>query len=98
MKRKIMEITEIDCGDTLCERCRWKGSGYHVIPYDYPAQKDNRCEKFFKKLIDNTQSQWLRLPECLEAERLMKQADDCVALANIRAGRFTVIEEPSSQK
>ena len=55
MKRHILEITEIDCGDETCEGCRQMGFG--------------KCMRFIRRLRENTKGEFVRLPECLEAER-----------------------------
>ncbi len=80
MKRKLMVIEEIDCGEEFCEGCRHKGYGMHRVPFPDPYGNAPRCLRFIKRLKDNTQSQWYRLPECLEAERKFKKYLDSVCL------------------
>jgi len=79
MKRKILEITEIDCGDETCGKCRHK------------SVDGLWCDRFGEAIRRLWEDPAKRLPECLEAERLLKLADDAVALQNIRAGNFTVV-------
>jgi hypothetical protein len=56
MKRKILEITEIDCGDKYCGRCEHLSSrGVRCIHFDSPV--------FWDK--DGS----IRIHECLGAER-----------------------------
>jgi hypothetical protein len=70
MKRKILEITEIDCGDELCGGCRYCNNSGHPP----------RCKRFwipFSQALNG--KAWIKPPridECLEAESLMQQAID----------------------
>ena len=72
MKRKILEITEIDCGDETCEGCVYlpaSGRGYE-------------CERFKDEFSESPGGgEWNippRLPECLGAERRYKDVRSVV--------------------
>jgi len=69
MKRKLLEITEIDCGDETCDGC-----GYCNNEGSPP-----RCQLFwvpYSQALDG--KKWLRPPritECLGAERKFGDAN-----------------------
>ena len=58
MKRKILEITEIDCGDETCDGCEERI--FTVL-----------CGRFTgDHILKETGTGFGRLPECREAERV----------------------------
>lgn len=59
MKRKILEITEIDCGDETCDRC-------HLLAWNILSY----CRRFQRA---DAPRDGKRLPECLEAEKMYFQ-------------------------
>jgi hypothetical protein len=60
MKRHILEITEIDCGDETCDECEYHDGGrYRCIRFDVPLWWNNEVSR--------------RPTECLEAERAYKE-------------------------
>jgi hypothetical protein len=93
MKRKLLELTEIDCGGETCDGCRF----IEGLDFDLKLAGCGRFGIEMPMDYDATSEAIRRLPECLEAERLMKLADDAVALQNIRAGNFTVVDTPTGK-
>lgn len=63
MKRHILEITEIDCGDETCEGCNYIYKRRVGIP------TLTMCQRFTEMLTYSKEHGPGRLPECLEAER-----------------------------
>lgn len=63
MKRHILEITEIDCGDETCDGCEW----------DIQEGVSDFCRRLTKPLGYDWPIK--RLPECLEAERAYKDIE-----------------------
>lgn len=82
MKRKLLEITEIDCGDETCDGCRFKADFNAMSNSDWRTY--SMCNKWMKEVsipddalyrdvIDHRNKLVKRLPECLEAERRYKK-------------------------
>jgi hypothetical protein len=78
MIRKILEITEIDCGDTTCDGCRFKTDFGAMSNSDFRTY--SMCDRFqkevgipedalYRDVMDHRARLVLRLPECLEAEQ-----------------------------
>ena len=65
MKKKLIIEVEIDCGRKFCDGC----------DYEY----DGNCELFDKELEIEIRkdgiADYIRCPECLEAERRSKNGD-----------------------
>ena len=70
MKRKILEITEIDCGDETCDGCdEHRGIRNNDGLFVYASCFRLNKVIMFTVVPPATRERSKRLPECLEAER-----------------------------
>jgi hypothetical protein len=73
MKRKILEITEIDCGDTACDGCGNKL--YYMVCGRFGGTLKNKRPAGEGDNAPLSHFTYFRLPECLEAERRYNETE-----------------------